>query len=38
MAAMSQALGGVNIMSMFNQLQESGGMGQLLGMSLGEML
>ena len=31
-------LGGVNIMSVFNNLQQSGGMGTLLGMSLGSML
>lgn len=31
-------LGGINIMSVFNNLQQSGGMGTLLGMSLGAML
>lgn len=31
-------MGGVNIMSVFNNLQQSGGMGTLLGMSLGSML
>jgi hypothetical protein len=31
-------MGGINMMSIFNNLQQSGGMGALLGMSLGSML
>jgi hypothetical protein len=31
-------LAGINIMSMFGQMQENGGMGQLMSLSLGEML